>query len=55
MTKLINQLTTKPSKETDNKRETSFPFKILSLDYSAKPRWVLDEKAEFLKGVSVKI
>ena len=25
------------------------------LDYPAKPRWVLDEKAAFLKGAGVKL
>ena len=29
MKKLIHKLTTKPSKETDNKRDTNFPFAIL--------------------------
>ena len=26
-----------------------------NLDYPAKPRWQLDEKAEFLKGAGVKL
>ena len=26
-----------------------------NLDYPAKPRWPLDEKAEFLKGAGVKL
>ena len=29
MTKLINKLSTKPSKETVNKRDSNFPFAIL--------------------------
>ena len=55
MTKLINKQSTNSSATTANDRDTSFPFKILSLDYPAKPRWALDEKAAFLKGAGVKI
>ena len=33
-----------------------FKLKLFdNLDYSAKPRWPLDEKATFLKGAGVKL